>query len=227
MRPSPPPQQDVAGAQRASAHCAAEPQTTQTHRQRGTVASNAIALLRCNPQEAAEALPETIVMHLNIPQDSVGKPHTQQIIGPLTGTVKQQKPCRLEVGKARDPLQENVLFLQNLLQLSRHKIRVAQRGSQHLHALFLRRPFGSPPDWGKGPCPPFAGGGGGSREGLKGAEGSKGGRGGFADNSTRRRGHEGGFADLQPDEGASQTLKPSLKPPFEAPSLRSFPSKPP
>ena len=52
------------------------------------------------------------------------------------------------------------------------------------------------------------GDGGDGRGGGGEGEGSKGRRGGFADPSTRRRGHEG---------GASQTLKPPLKPSLKPP----------
>ena len=110
---------------RAGAHCTAQPQTTQTQRKCGTVGCGPITLIRWNPQQSAEAVPETIVMHLGIPQDLVGRQHAQQIISPRTGAMEQQKPRRLEVGNTRDPLQEDVLFFQNLLQLSSHIIRVA------------------------------------------------------------------------------------------------------
>ena len=105
---SPPPQHDVAGrswercppnlphmlARWCTLHCATPDHPNSTAKN-GAIGRCPIALIKWNPQQSAEAVPKTIVMHLGTPQDFVGRQHAQQIISPRTGAMEQHKPPRL------------------------------------------------------------------------------------------------------------------------------------
>ena len=98
-------------------------------------------------QQTAEALPNTIVVHLSKYQNSIGRQHAQRIIGPRTGTMKQQKTRPTgERECSGSAAKKCVVFPKPSPIKPPHNQGGPQKGSQHLHA-FLRKQFESPPDF--------------------------------------------------------------------------------